>query len=143
MEPQESLSRPYELLSRPRPPQSPPMQPAGNSFVPSSRQHTTPMFPTGSTKSSLVTLPAELRRLIVSFLAPARLQDLRPGCKDDLRNANLAHSCLRQWVPEYMFRDMVLEHLIVGMSPHLEQFALHKGNTSLLKHVKAIQVKVR
>jgi len=63
---------------------------------------------------ALNTLPSELRRLIVSHLAPER-GTLLPGCKKHLKSANLAHSCLREWVPEYMFRDMALMHVLVGM----------------------------
>lgn len=101
------------------------------------------MEPATKLTHTLATLPSELRRLIVSHLAPLGPEDIRPGCKSDLKNANIAHRCLREWVPEFLFRDMALEHVIVGMSSHLERFAVHKNNARLLKHVKSIQVKVR
>jgi hypothetical protein len=91
---------------------------------------------------TLNTLPSELRRLIVSYLAPSPDQ-LRPGCKQHLQNANLAHSCLREWVPEYMFRIMPLKHVLVGMSSQLELFAVTQDNASLLKYVKHIVVQVK
>ena len=89
----------------------------------------------------LNTLPSELRRLIVSHLAPDT-DNLRPGCKQHLKNANLAHSCLREWAPEYMFRDMALKHVLVGMSSHLESFVASPSNDELLKFVKHINVQV-
>lgn len=98
--------------------------------------HTTKPAPT------LDTLPSELRRLIVAHLAPSGPEELRPGCKAPLKSANLAHPCLREWVPEFMFRDMALEHVIVGMASFLERFAVNEDNAGLLKHVKTIQVKV-
>ncbi|KAF2025530.1 hypothetical protein EK21DRAFT_76197, partial [Setomelanomma holmii] len=70
---------------------------------------------------TLNTLPSELRRLIVSHLAPDP-DHLHPGCKRHLQSANLAHSCLREWVREYLFQDMALNHVLVGMSSHLECF---------------------
>lgn len=91
---------------------------------------------------NLATLPSELRKIIVSHLAPPSIDDLEPGCKAHLKNANAAHSCLREWVPEYMFRDMALDHVIVDMTSHLERFAIQIETDSLLKHVKAIEVKV-
>jgi hypothetical protein len=91
---------------------------------------------------ALNTLPSELMRLIVSHLTP-NPNELRPGCKQHLKNANLAHSCLREWVPEYMFRNMALKHVLVGMSSHLECFAANPSNAELLKFVKHINVQVR
>lgn len=91
---------------------------------------------------ALNTLPSELRRLIVSHLAPAPDQ-IRPGCKQHLQNANFAHSCLREWVPEYMFSVMPLKHVLVGMSSQLERFAVTPSNASLLKYVKHVVVQVR
>jgi hypothetical protein len=45
-------------------------------------------------------------------------------------------------VPEYMFRDMTLKHVLVGMSSHLERFAVTPGNSDLIKLVKHIVVQV-
>jgi hypothetical protein len=84
-------------------------------------------------------LPTELTKLIVSYLAPDP-DNLRPGCKQDLKNANLAHPCLRVWATEYMFKDMALKHVLVGMSSHLERFAVEPRNAELLKLVKHIVV---
>ncbi len=96
-----------------------------------------------SSKGSIAlnNLPSEIRRLIVSSLAPGP-KHLRPGSKNDLKNANLAHSCLREWVTEYMFHDMALIHVLPGMSSHLELFALTPENAKLLKFVKHIIVQV-
>jgi hypothetical protein len=91
---------------------------------------------------SLNTLPSELRKFIVSYLAPS-LDHLIPGSKQDLKSANLAHSCLREWVPEYMFRDMALQHVLVGMSSHLERFTISCDNEELLRFVKHVVVQVR
>ena len=91
---------------------------------------------------TLNTLPSELRKVIVSHLAPDP-EHLRPGCKRDLKNANLAHSCLREWVTEYMFRDMALPHVLPGTASHLEMFTVMPENTSLVKYVKHIVVQVR
>ena len=90
---------------------------------------------------ALNTLPSEIRKLIVSYLAPDP-KHLRPGCKRHLKNANLAHSCLREWVTEYMFRDMALIQVLPGISTHLEFFAVSRENASLLKYVKHIAVQV-
>jgi hypothetical protein len=91
---------------------------------------------------TLASLPSELRKIIVNYLAPAALESLQRGCKADLQNANLAHRCLREWVPEVMFRDMALEHVIAGQASHLERFAANH-TSPLLSLVKRIQVKVR
>ncbi|KAF2466686.1 uncharacterized protein BDR25DRAFT_345296 [Lindgomyces ingoldianus] len=93
------------------------------------------------TSPKLDTLPSELRRLIVSHLAPST-KIYAKGCKKHLKNANLAHSCLREWVPEFLFRDMVLPHVLVGMSFQLQRFAVDPAAAKLLKHVKTIGVKV-
>lgn len=90
---------------------------------------------------TLNSLPSELRRLIVSHLAPSP-DALRPGCKSHLKSANLAHSCLREWVPEFMFMDMALKHVLVGMSSHLECFGVESHNRKFLKFVKHINVQV-
>ncbi|KAH7345983.1 hypothetical protein BKA66DRAFT_323989 [Pyrenochaeta sp. MPI-SDFR-AT-0127] len=90
---------------------------------------------------TLNTLPSELRRCIVSHLTPDP-KHLRPGCKRHLKNANLAHPCLREWVTEYLFRDMALIHVLPGMSSHLELFAVSRENSGLLKYVKHIDVQV-
>jgi hypothetical protein len=90
---------------------------------------------------SLNTLPSELRKFIVSYLAPCP-DHLVPGSKRDLKSANLTHSCLREWVPEYMYRDMALQHVLVGMSSHLERFTISCEDEQLLKFVKHIVVQV-
>jgi hypothetical protein len=41
-----------------------------------------------------------------------------------------------------MFRDMALKHVLVGMSSHLERFAVVPANSDLLKLVKHIVVQV-
>lgn len=87
---------------------------------------------------SLQTLPPELRKLIVSFLAPT--DDLQPGCKQALKNANLAHRCLHSWVTEYLFHDMVLVHAVPGMASHLELFAAHPEAAGFRKYVKRVVV---
>lgn len=92
--------------------------------------------------ANLNTVPAELRKLIVSYLAPSP-NYLRPGCKKDLKNANLAHSCLRESVPEYMFRDMALPiYVDIKMSSRLELFAVHPEIVGLSRYVKHIQIQV-
>ncbi|KAF1843830.1 uncharacterized protein K460DRAFT_368690 [Cucurbitaria berberidis CBS 394.84] len=96
---------------------------------------------THSERPALNTIPSELRRQIVSYIAPDP-EHLRPGCKRHLKTANLAHSCLREWVTEYMFRDMALTHVLPGMSSHLEVFAVSRENAGLLKYVKHIVVQV-
>ncbi|KAH7393937.1 hypothetical protein DE146DRAFT_660337 [Phaeosphaeria sp. MPI-PUGE-AT-0046c] len=90
---------------------------------------------------ALHTLPSELRRLIVSFLAP-HPDCHHPGNKQDLKNANATHSCLRECTPEYLFRDMALNHVLVGMSSQLERFAIDPSNHRLLEFVKHIRVQV-
>jgi hypothetical protein len=97
---------------------------------------------TSRPQPSLNTLPSELRKLIVSYLAPSP-DHLIPGSKRDLKSVNLAHSCLREWVPEHMFRDMALQHVLVGMSSHLERFTISCGDEQLPKFVKHIVVQVR
>jgi hypothetical protein len=101
-----------------------------------------PFATTSRPQPTLNTLPSELRKFIVSYLAPSP-ESLVPGCKQNLKNANLAHSCLREWVPEYMFRDMALQHVLVGMSSHLERFTVYPNNEMLLKFVKQVVVQVR
>jgi hypothetical protein len=91
---------------------------------------------------ALNSLPSELRRLIVSHLAPEP-DSLHPGCKRHLKSANLAHSCLREWAREYLFRDMALNHVLVGMSSHLECFVANPDNAGVLKYVKHVRVQVR
>jgi hypothetical protein len=61
-----------------------------------------PDMPLSKSQPFLSALPSELRKLIVAHLAP-HPERLRPGSKEDLKNANLAHSCLREWVR--MFKD--------------------------------------
>jgi hypothetical protein len=62
----------------------------------------------------LSALPSEVRRLIVAHLAPDS-EGLRPGSKEDLKNANLAHSCLREWVR--MYKDgSYLRNLLIRSS---------------------------
>ncbi|KAF2641591.1 hypothetical protein P280DRAFT_317180 [Massarina eburnea CBS 473.64] len=90
---------------------------------------------------SLPSLPSELRKLIVSFLVPP-LDALGPGSKNDLKNANLTHRCLSEWVPEHMFKEMCLEHVAVGMASHLERLSVERGMRRVRKYVKVILVKV-
>lgn len=94
-----------------------------------------------TTPPTLDSLPSELRKLIVSHLAPDP-NNMKPGCKRHLKNANLAHSCLREWVNEYMFQAMMLKHVLFGLSCHLEIFAVSQENTELLPYVKHISVQV-
>lgn len=96
-----------------------------------------------SPRPTLTTLPSELRKLIVSYLTPASVDEIKPGCKRHLQNANLTHSCLREWATEYLFRDMTLTHVLLGASSNLEIFAVTPENGHLLKHVRHIIVKVR
>lgn len=96
-----------------------------------------PMSDTGRAHPSLETLPSELRKLIVSFLAPIHLF---PGCKQALRNANLAHSCLHEWATEYLFQDMVLVHALPGMASHLEYFTTHREAAGFMKYVKRVVI---
>jgi hypothetical protein len=91
---------------------------------------------------TLDTLPSELRRLIVAYLAPSSSEEIKTGCKRYLQNANLAHSCLREWATEYMFRDMRLTLVLPGASCQLEIFAVSPQNARLLNHVKHIVVQV-
>lgn len=93
----------------------------------------------GSVHPSLETLPSELRKLIVSFLAPAYLA---PGCKQALRSANLAHRCLHEWATEYLFQGMVLMHAAPGMASHLEYFTTHREAAGFLKYVKRVVIQV-
>ena len=88
-------------------------------------------------------LPSELMKQVVSYLAPTCVEEMKPGCKLDLQNANLAHSCLREWATEYLFRDMMLTHVLPGASCDLEIFAITKQNAHLLKHVTHIVVQVQ
>ncbi|KAH7557975.1 hypothetical protein BM1_05247 [Bipolaris maydis] len=67
---------------------------------------------------------------------------MKPGCKLDLQNANLAHSCLREWATEHLFRDMTLTHVLPGASCSLEIFAITKQNAHLLDFVTHIVVQV-
>lgn len=98
------------------------------------------MHDTGASPPTLDTLPSELRKLIVSFLAPTYL---RPGAKQALKNANRAHRCLHEWATEYLFRDMALLHVLPGMSSHLDYFTTHPDTAHLIKYVKKVVVKVR
>jgi hypothetical protein len=94
---------------------------------------------------TLATLPSELRKLIVSFLAPSgadRERYARDG-KIHLKRANMTARCLHDWVPEVMFQDMTLLHVSVDSASHLERFAITAENAAYLKYVKTIQVKVR
>jgi hypothetical protein len=90
----------------------------------------------------LNTLSSELREQIVSYLAPSNLEDIVPGCKRHLQNANLAHRCLDEWATEYMFLDMALKHVLPGASCHLEIIAVTPQNAGLLKYVKHVVVQV-
>jgi hypothetical protein len=89
----------------------------------------TTQLPSEMCLSSLETLPSELRKLIVSYLAPSNPEDMVPGCNRHLQKAHLAHSCLREWATEYMFRDMALKHVLPdGASCHLDIFAVTPQN---------------
>ena len=94
---------------------------------------------------TLDTLPSELRKLIVSFLAPSGTDRERyaRGGKIHLKRANMTARCLHDWVPEVMFQDMTLLHVSVDSASHLERFAITPENATYLKYVKTIQVKVR
>lgn len=93
--------------------------------------------------ASIKTLPSEVRKQIVSYLAPLGNDARAIGSKNDLQNANRAHRCLRECVPEYMFETMVLNWLEKGVACHLERFALDPNNANYLKYVKRIIVQVR
>jgi hypothetical protein len=101
------------------------------------------MQPPSETSPRLDALPSELRKQIVSYLAPSNFEDMRPGCKRHLQNANLAHKCLREWATEYMFRDIALKHVLPDASCHLEIFAVTTQNVGLLKYVKHVVAQVR
>ncbi|EUC35302.1 hypothetical protein COCCADRAFT_24716 [Bipolaris zeicola 26-R-13] len=87
-------------------------------------------------------LPSELMKQVVSYLAPTCVEEMKPGCKLDLQNASLAHSCLREWATEYLFKDMTLTHILPGASCNLERFATTKQNAHLLDFVTHIVVQV-
>ncbi|KAF2734676.1 hypothetical protein EJ04DRAFT_512370 [Polyplosphaeria fusca] len=93
---------------------------------------------------SLATLPSELRKLIVSHLVRNSLDVdcYLPGSKRHLKNANLAHRCLHEWATEYLFRDMALKHVVVGIASNLELFAMDPAASLLWRHVKTVQVQV-
>lgn len=95
-----------------------------------------------SPRPTLTTLPSELRKLILSYLTPSSVDEIKPGCKRHLQSANLTHSSLREWAPEYLFEDMTLTHVLPGASSNLEIFAVTPENRHLLKHVRHIIVKV-
>lgn len=87
---------------------------------------------------SLETLPPELLKLIVSYLAPLFPNRPLPGDKQALMHANLAHRCLHLWATEYLFRDMVLKHAVPGMASHLELFTADPDAAGLQKYVKSV-----
>jgi hypothetical protein len=93
---------------------------------------------------TLPSLPSEIRREIVSYLVVTKYVNFQHklGSKADLKNANAAHSCLREWVPEYMFRDMVFNNVVDGMISHLERFIAEPANSRLWPYVKTIYVQV-
>ena len=94
---------------------------------------------------TLDSLPSEIRKQIVSHLVITEYVNFqhKVGSKADLKNANAAHSCLREWVPEYMFRDMVFNYLIDGVASHFERFSAEPANSRLWAFVKSIYVQVR
>ncbi|KAF2813661.1 uncharacterized protein BDZ99DRAFT_495312 [Mytilinidion resinicola] len=107
--------------------------------------------PLASDRPSITTLPVELLRLIVGHLAPSwhicttektYRHFTRLSSKEDLKNANLAHSCFRQWVPEFLFQDMTLNILITGMSSQLERLLLDPLGAKISKYIKRVQVQV-
>ncbi|KAF2260997.1 hypothetical protein CC78DRAFT_536026 [Lojkania enalia] len=93
---------------------------------------------------TLDALPSEIRRLIVSHLTldwPYQTRYTK-GAKIHLKNANLAHRCLREWVPGFLFRDMVLTHVLPGIVSQLQAFSVDPAAAALLRHVRSIQVQV-
>lgn len=96
-----------------------------------------PMNDAGRAHMSLETLPSELRKLIVSSLAPIHLS---PGCKQAIKNANLAHRSLHAWATEYLFQDMVLVHAVPGMASHLEYFTTHREAAGFMKYVRSVVI---
>ncbi|EAT80615.1 hypothetical protein SNOG_12203 [Parastagonospora nodorum SN15] len=65
------------------------------------RHFTMPAISTSG--ANLDTLPSELRKFTVPYLAP-EVDNFRGG-------THPAPPCLHEWVPEYMFKDMALKHV--------------------------------
>ena len=69
-------------------------------------------------------LPSELLSIVVGHLAPSYENRFKPGQKKDLQSASFAHRCLRQWVPQLLFRNMCLIVVTVGLPSKLEGMLL-------------------
>lgn len=87
-------------------------------------------------------LPPELLSVVVGHLAPSYENRFKPGQKKDLQSANFAHRCLRQWVPQFLFRNMCLMVVIVGLSSKLEGILVDPLGLELAKHIRNVQLKV-
>jgi len=87
-------------------------------------------------------LPSELLSIIVGHLAPSYENRFKPGQKKDLQSANFAHRCLRQWVPQFLFRNMCLMVVTFGLSSKLEGMLLDPLGLELAKHIRNVQLKV-
>ena len=87
-------------------------------------------------------LPSELLGIIVGHLAPSYENRFKPGQKKDLQSANFAHRCLRQWVPQFLFRNMCLMVVTVGLSFKLEGMLVDPLGLELAKHIKNVRLKV-
>lgn len=87
-------------------------------------------------------LPSELLSIIVGHLAPSYENRFKPGQKKDLQSANFAHRCLRQWVPQFLFRNMCLMVVTFGLSSKLEGMLLDPLGLELAKHTRNVQLKV-
>jgi hypothetical protein len=89
-------------------------------------------------------LPPELLSIVVGHLAPSYENRFKPGQKKDLQSANFAHRCLRQWVPQFLFRNMCLMVVAVGFSSKskLEGMLVDPLGLELAKHIRNVQLKV-
>ena len=87
-------------------------------------------------------LPSELLSIVVGHLAPSYENRFKPGQKKDLQSANFAHRCLRQWVPQFLFRNMCIVVVTVDLSPKLEGMLLDPLGLELAKHIRNVQLKV-
>ena len=87
-------------------------------------------------------LPSELLSSVVGYLAPSYENRFKPSQKKDLQSANFAHRCLRQWVPQFLFRNMCIVVVTVDLSPKLEGMLLDPLGLELAKHIRNVQLKV-
>lgn len=89
-------------------------------------------------------LPSELLSIVVGHLTPSYENRFKPGQKKDLQSANFAHRCLRQWVPQFLFRNMCLMVVAVGFSSKskLEGMLVDPLGLELAKHIRNVQLKV-